>query len=223
MNTSTSITNIAPALLKAQKLIGAAAKDSTNPHYRSKFADLGSVMAACKAALNECGIVVLQPHVVTERGAFIETVLLHESGEVMTSQTPIIIARPNDPQAFGASSTYSRRFGLQSFVFIPSEDLDGEDAIAQPYKAPKPAAGDAKLAAMALATSGNAAPPTAAEHPAVASASAAATVTPDAAPKKPSSFKRPKSAEVVAPAVSQVIVPGSAVQPPTTAVGGGWA
>jgi hypothetical protein len=50
MNKSENITTLAVALVKAQADIKAALKDSTNPHFKSKYADLGSVVDAVKGA-----------------------------------------------------------------------------------------------------------------------------------------------------------------------------
>lgn len=126
MNTtqSDSIANICSALLKAQQAIGSAKKESENPFYHSKYADLGSVMEACKKALNDNGICVLQPVM----GRTVQTVLLHESGEWIQSETPIVCAVENDPQKLGSAISYARRYGLQSMVFIPAEDDDAETA-----------------------------------------------------------------------------------------------
>ena len=130
MKISDSIVKIAPAFLKAQKEIGAAVKGSSNPFFHSKYADLGAVMEACKEQLNSNGIMVLQP--VT--GDVVETVLVHESGEWMSSETKIVSKSENDPQAQGSAITYARRYGLQSMVFIPAEDDDGESAMNRPAK-----------------------------------------------------------------------------------------
>ena len=124
MKTSESITNIITALLKAQKSMGAAKKEATNPYFHSSYADLGSVMEACKSQLNENDIVILQPIM----GMMVETVLLHISGEWMSSETPIEQKEEHNPQALGSAITYARRYGLQSMVFIPAEDDDGNTA-----------------------------------------------------------------------------------------------
>lgn len=129
MNRSDTITKIAPALLKAQKNIGAATKGSSNPFFKSKYADLGSVMEACKDALNEAGISVLQPPVVTtgDRHA-VETILLHESGEFFATTMMLELPKPN-MQELGSAISYARRYSLQSMVFIPAEDDDGEKSM----------------------------------------------------------------------------------------------
>jgi hypothetical protein len=139
MKTSESIKNISKALLEAQKQMGAAVKGSNNPYFKSKYADLGAVMEATKPALNGVGILVLQPPVNRDGKNFIETTLIHaESGEFMTSETEVVCAKVNDPQAFGAAQTYARRFGLQSMTFTPAEDDDGNKASGRETPAKQP-------------------------------------------------------------------------------------
>ena len=72
------------ALASAQIAMGPALKDSTNPAFKSKYADLASVMAACLPALNANGIAVIQPPIDDESGArFVKTILAHEGGETL--------------------------------------------------------------------------------------------------------------------------------------------
>jgi hypothetical protein len=124
MKTSESIIKIAPAYLTAQKLIESAVKDAENPFFHSKYANLNAVMDACKKALNDNQISILQPVM----GDVVETILLHSSGEWFSSQTAIVTNKQNDPQAMGSAISYARRYGLQSMVFIGAEDDDGEGA-----------------------------------------------------------------------------------------------
>jgi hypothetical protein len=124
---------IAKALLTAQMQMGNAIKDSSNPFFKSKYADLNSVREACMPALNANGIVVLQPIVHINGKNFVQTVLLHESGESMDSFTEIVYNKQNDAQAQGSGITYARRYGLQSFVNIGADDDDGNKA-SQPVK-----------------------------------------------------------------------------------------
>lgn len=132
MNKSESIVKIAPALLKAQKAIKAALKDANNPHFKSKYADLSSVIDAVKAPLNEAGITFLQGVEDAETGVAVETVLMHESGEWISS-TIKIPASKQDAQGYGSATTYARRYGLQAMCGVPAEDDDGNAA----SKAPK--------------------------------------------------------------------------------------
>lgn len=136
MNRSDTITKIASALVKAQGAMGNAVKDSKNPFFKSNYADLNAVREACIPALNSNGISVLQPTVQIEGKPFVETVLLHESGEFISSLTEVICAKQNDPQAHGSGVSYARRYGLQSLVNLGSADDDGEGAMGRVANVP---------------------------------------------------------------------------------------
>lgn len=125
MNKSDSISKIAVALVQAQSKMSNAVKDSKNPFFKSKYADLNAVREACLPALNESKISVLQLIINKENKNYVETILLHESGEWISSETEIKNSKPNDPQAEGSGITYARRYGLQSIVCLGAEDDDG--------------------------------------------------------------------------------------------------
>ncbi len=135
MKSSESIKNISVALLKAQQSMGGAVKDSKNPYFKSNYADYGSVLEASKTPLNENGLLVLQPHTNRDGKNFVETLLVHAaSGEWLLSETEVVCAKQNDPQALGSAITYARRYGLQSLLSMPTADDDGEAAM---FRAPK--------------------------------------------------------------------------------------
>jgi len=119
--------HIAAALAKAQTEMGKALKQSNNPHFKSKYADLGNVMDACLPALNAAGIAVIQPTGEDDHGRFVETVLIHESGESLTCRVPLIVNK-NDMQGYGSAVTYARRYGLMAMAGIAPEDDDGNAA-----------------------------------------------------------------------------------------------
>lgn len=132
--------SIATALASAQINMGKALKQSNNPHFRSKYADLGSVMDACLPALNEHGIAVIQPTGEDEQGRFVETILIHgESGEQLSCRVPLIVSK-NDMQGYGSAVTYARRYGLMAMAGIAPEDDDGNAAAkaAPKQEPPKP-------------------------------------------------------------------------------------
>ena len=126
--------SIATALAKAQTNMGKALKQANNPHFRSKYADLGNVMDACLPALNEAGIALIQPTGEDEHGRYVETTLIHgESGESLTCRVPLIVAK-NDMQGYGSAVTYARRYGLMAMAGIAPEDDDGNAAAKAPPK-----------------------------------------------------------------------------------------
>jgi hypothetical protein len=133
MKTSEQIKEIALALHKAQGKVRAALKDSMNPHFRSKYADLSSVIEAVKQPLWDNGIVFLQGVSGAENGVAVETMLLHVSGEWMSS-TLEIPASKQDAQGYGSAITYGRRYGLQAMCGVPAEDDDGNAATASAPK-----------------------------------------------------------------------------------------
>jgi len=120
---------ICAALAKAQAKMGRALKDSTNPAFKSKYADLASVMDACLPALNEAGIAVIQPFHHDEFGRYVKTILAHESGETLECAIPLIVGK-NDMQGLGSAITYARRYGLMSMAGIAPDDDDGNAAAA---------------------------------------------------------------------------------------------
>lgn len=129
MNKSDSISTLAASLTEAQGKIGAASKDASNPFFKSHYADLGSVMSVCKGPLLEHGISVLQLVGSDGNGGYLETVLLHKSGEFISDRMKLVCAKPNDPQAMGSAISYARRYALQSALFIPAVDDDAENAM----------------------------------------------------------------------------------------------
>lgn len=140
INHSEQISNIAAALLKAQKDIGHALKSADNPYFKSRYADLTVVIDSVKAPLNNSGITFLQA--VDENGEgkpVIDTILLHESGQYLSTRTPVFCKKPDDPQAFGSGVTYSKRYALQAILGLPTEDDDAEGATARGDDQRKPA------------------------------------------------------------------------------------
>lgn len=119
--------SIAAALVAAQAEMGPALKQSANPHLKSKYADLASVMDACMEALHNHGISVIQPAGSDEAGHYVETVLLHTSGEKLSCKVPLLFAK-NDMQGYGSAMTYARRYGLMAMAGVAPEDDDGEGA-----------------------------------------------------------------------------------------------
>lgn len=129
MKTSKTLTKLSPALIKAQSEMGNAVKNSKNPFFKSTYSDLESVINAVKAPLNDNGLAVLQTVGTRKSGTqYIETVLLHSSGEWIRSRVNVIVAKERDPHSIGSGITYAKRFGLQALLLIPSADDDGNAA-----------------------------------------------------------------------------------------------
>jgi hypothetical protein len=123
---SPTVGKLGADLAKAQAEMEGAAKDATNPHFRSKYADLASIRDACRP-LAKFGIAFLQPTRAEGPHVTVTTLLLHSSGEWISADLTLT-AGQNTPQAVGSAITYGRRYGLAAMVGIAPEDDDGEAA-----------------------------------------------------------------------------------------------
>jgi hypothetical protein len=133
MNKSESIAKISAALVKSQSEMSNAKKESNNPFFKSKYADLNAIREAALPVLNKHGITVIQPTCVVDGINYVETILLHESGEYISSLTQIVVDKVNDAQKHGSGLSYARRYALQSIVCLGAED-DDANAASQPTK-----------------------------------------------------------------------------------------
>lgn len=119
---------IAQALVKAQKGFAPALKSSTNPHFRSKYADLSACVEAVIDSLNENGIALVQQTSECSDGVIVETTFIHESGEVLSCGKLHVPASKQDAQGYGSALTYARRYSLMAACGIAPEDDDGNAA-----------------------------------------------------------------------------------------------
>ena len=119
---------IAAAFVKAQKAFGPALKSSTNPHFKSRYADLSACVEAVVDALNNNGIGLIQRCYDNSTGVMVETVFVHESGEVLECGILHVPASKQDPQGYGSALTYARRYSLMAACGIAPEDDDGNSA-----------------------------------------------------------------------------------------------
>ena len=120
---------LATALVKAQKEFEPARKDATNPHFRSKYANLSACVDAVKDALNDNGISLIQALHESDNGVIVETIFLHESGEQFSAGKLHFPASKQDAQGYMSALTYARRGALLSACGIAPEDDDGNAAV----------------------------------------------------------------------------------------------
>jgi len=120
--------NIASALVKAQRGFAPALKTSTNPHFRSKYVDLAGCVEAVVDSLNAAGIALIQRTSEDATGVTVETVFVHESGEMLECGKLHVPAAKQDPQGYGSALTYARRYSLMAACGIAPEDDDGNAA-----------------------------------------------------------------------------------------------
>lgn len=129
MNEPANIAKVCAALVAAQKQFGPALKASINPHFKSRYADLSACVEAVIDALNANGIALVQRTTDCETGVCVETVFVHESGEMLACGALRVPAPKQDPQGYGSALTYARRYSLMAACGIAPEDDDGEDAV----------------------------------------------------------------------------------------------
>jgi hypothetical protein len=120
---------IAAAFVKAQAQFGKALKTSVNPHFKSKYADLSSCIDAVVGALNANGIGLMQRTYECKDGVMVETIFVHECGEVMECGLLHVPASKHDAMGFGSALSYARRYSLLTASGLaPSDDDDGVTA-----------------------------------------------------------------------------------------------
>jgi hypothetical protein len=126
---------IATALVKAQRDFAPALKTSTNPHFRSRYADLAACVEAVIDALNANGIAMIQRTHDSDNGVAVETLFVHESGETITGGILHVPAAKQDPQGYGSALTYARRYSIMAACGIAPEDDDANAASRTPVNA----------------------------------------------------------------------------------------
>lgn len=119
-------TKLYPALLKFRDTVSSVKKDADNPFFKSKYADLPSILEVIKSPLSESKLAITH-HCKNVDGNFsMVTTLAHtESGETIESEFPIF---GNKPQEIGSSMSYARRYNILALLDIPTEDDDGNTA-----------------------------------------------------------------------------------------------
>lgn len=137
MNKSESIADLAMALAAAQLEMKPALKHSKNPFFKSNYADLESVCAACLHTLNKHGIAVTQTTCHLESNNIsvsLVTTLIHKSGQWIESIYPVHPTK-QDPQSLGSALKYARRYSLAGIACVAESDDDGEEAMGRDDKA----------------------------------------------------------------------------------------
>lgn len=137
MERSETIGKLSEALAKAQGEMKPASFDAQNPHFRSKYATLASIMDACRSALSQNQIAVVQGTSVIEDRVIVTTMLIHASGEFISDQLSMNIQK-DSPQAIGSAITYARRYSLASLAGVVSDEDDDAEAAMPKENAQRP-------------------------------------------------------------------------------------
>ncbi len=129
MTQTENIDSLAAALAKAQGEIEGATKSAENPHFKSKYADLGSVWDACRGPLTKNGLAIIQMPRYFENELRLVTRIMHSTGQWMEDDGFPLLLGKQDMQGLGSATTYARRYGLMAAVGIAPEDDDGNGAV----------------------------------------------------------------------------------------------
>jgi len=140
MAQSDSIKELATALSKVQGELTYAKKDSANPFFKSRYADLESVWDACRDLLARNGLSIIQmPGNYFEGRMWLITRLCHSSGEWIEQEMSVPVQKA-DAQGAGSALTYMRRYALAAFIGVVQADDDGNAASQQIKPTLKPVA-----------------------------------------------------------------------------------
>jgi hypothetical protein len=138
MKSSDTLTKISPALVKAINAIEGVKKGADNPFFKSKYANLESVIEAAHDALSDNGLAVMQgPGPMDGNCITLTTRLVHESGEWIETDFSLPAGKM-DPQAAGSAITYARRYSLMAMLNMPAVDDDGEASMPRSTKPGEP-------------------------------------------------------------------------------------
>jgi len=124
MKKSESITELGASLALAQAEMANPAKNSTNPFFKSSYADLAEVINVSKPALAKFGLSIIQMPYVHNGLSGVETTIIHKSGEYISSRLNMPVGGKKDAQAVGSAITYARRYALAGVCGIAQEDDD---------------------------------------------------------------------------------------------------
>ena len=137
MRTSDTIIEIAKAMNAAQFAMKPAIKDSTNPHFKSKYSDLASVMESIREPLGKNGLSVWQDAILDDQGVSVTTRIVHQSGEWVEFGPLTIPLGKKDAHGIGSAVSYGKRYGLCAALGVVSDDDDGNaavDSVKKPIK-----------------------------------------------------------------------------------------
>jgi hypothetical protein len=150
---SVTLGKFAEALSKAQGAMTVARKDSMNPHFKTRYADLSSVWEACREPLSANGLAVIQRVTASRPGVVtLKTMVIHASGEYIWDKCSFPVAQAT-PQGYGSALTYLRRYTFSAAVGVAAgdEDDDGGAASTQPRQPEQPKQPSPDVAAQAAA------------------------------------------------------------------------
>jgi len=130
---SSELGELGKALASAQGEMGAAKKDATNPHFKSKYADFAAIVDASRPVLAKHGLAIVQSTPTDGATITVATRLIHGGSGEWIESSLTMTARDATPQSIGSALTYGRRYGWSTLIGLAAdEDDDGEKAQPRP-------------------------------------------------------------------------------------------
>ena len=142
------------AMVAAQGEITTASRDAVNPFFskdgrKASYATLAAIWDTCRGPLTKNGLCVIQQPFTRGNTVGLRTLMGHTSGQWMAC-VAMVVPKAQGPQEYGSVTSYLRRYALQAFVGVATEDDDGEGAEGRSGKSP--VAGNAAKANTVKAT-----------------------------------------------------------------------
>ena len=135
MNRSEQINELAAALAKFHKEVSNPTKNATNPHFRSQYADLAEVINVSREPLAAAGLSILQMICLDDKYVTIETIMLHVSGQFISSVLSVPVSKM-DAQGVGSAATYGRRYSWAAMCGLAQQDDDANSAVGKSQDQP---------------------------------------------------------------------------------------
>lgn len=118
------------ALAQFNKQVKSITKESNNPFFKSKFADLTTIQQTIKEPLSANKLLITQANIWDLGQMFVQTKVWHiETGEFLQSVFPVIVNKQS-AQDYGSAVSYAKRYSLSGLLnlVIQDEDDDAEKA-----------------------------------------------------------------------------------------------
>lgn len=128
MTKSEQINDLAAALAAAQSEMENASKSSSNPHFKSKYADLAEVINTVRPVFGKHGLSQVQCPSYEGGMVSVETIIMHKSGQWLSSTVSAPVSK-QDAQGVGSAITYCRRYSLAAMAGLAQEDDDANSAV----------------------------------------------------------------------------------------------
>ena len=128
-DSKSSLSGLFGAMAKAQLAVRSVSKDGSNPHFKSSYVTLDSILAGPVKVFNQHGIAIMQLPSLADNRISVRTVLAHANGANIQSDLSLPCDL-NNPHKVGSTLTYLKRFSLTSILGIPGEEDDDGNAAA---------------------------------------------------------------------------------------------